>query len=62
VIPNQKTSLWFMCCKFVKSITVFVTLIIQINRDQIQNPQLITVADTLTRDNIVTCMAGTRHK
>jgi hypothetical protein len=41
-----------MCCKFVKWITEIVTVKIQINRDQIQNPQLITVAETLTRDNI----------
>jgi hypothetical protein len=42
--------------------TVFVTVKIQINCDQIQNPQLITVAETLTRQyicydsfNIVMC-------
>jgi hypothetical protein len=31
---------------------VVVTVKIQINRDKIQNPQLITVAETLTRDYI----------
>jgi hypothetical protein len=31
--------------------TVGVTVRIQINHDQIQNPQLITVAENLTRDN-----------
>jgi hypothetical protein len=32
--------------------TVVVTVKIQINRDQIQNSQLIAVTETLTRDNI----------
>jgi hypothetical protein len=41
-----------MWCKAVKWITLVVTVNIQINRDQIQNPQLITVAEILTRDNI----------
>jgi hypothetical protein len=45
-----------MCCKIVKRITVAVTVKIQINRHQIQNPQLITVAETLTRDNMYVCM------
>jgi hypothetical protein len=37
-------------CKCV--ITVVVTVIIQINGDQIRRQQLFTVAETLTRDNI----------
>jgi hypothetical protein len=53
VLPNQKTGLWFMCCKFVKWITVVVTVKIQINHDQNQNPEWITVTETLTRDNII---------
>jgi hypothetical protein len=52
VIPNQRTSLWFMCCKFLKWITAVVAVKIKINSDQIQNPQLITVAEILTRDNM----------
>jgi hypothetical protein len=31
----------FMCCKFVKWITVVVIVKMQINRDQIQNPQVV---------------------
>jgi hypothetical protein len=46
VIPNKKTGLW-LCCKFVKRITIVITVNIQINRHQIQNPQLITVAETI---------------
>jgi hypothetical protein len=41
-----------MWCKIAKWITVVVTVEMQINRDQIQNPQLIAVVETLTRDNI----------
>jgi hypothetical protein len=42
-----------MCCEFPKRITVVITVNIQINRDQIRSPQLFTVAETLTRDNII---------
>jgi hypothetical protein len=39
-----------MWWKSVTWITLVVTVKIQINRDQIQNPQLITAAETLTRN------------
>jgi hypothetical protein len=46
--PEDKSL--FMCCKFVKWITVVVAVKILINRYQIQNAQLITIAETRTRD------------
>jgi hypothetical protein len=42
--------------------TVVVTVKIQINRHQIQNPQLITVAEILTRDNTMTCQRIARKR
>jgi hypothetical protein len=47
----KKTSLWLMCCTFVKWTTVVITVNIQINRDQIRSQQLFNATETLTRDN-----------
>jgi hypothetical protein len=56
---TEESKVNFICCTFVNWTTAVITVNISINRDQIQNPLLITVAETRTRDN--TKQANTLH-